>query len=202
MDFFSIFSAVDKNVVTGFEDGTVSEDTLLQILSNEQLVLKNTFEALGMVLSNYRDESDFDAIGFGNILAGSDGEALIPEWFKLFTDRIEVYSDPVMYKDSREIEEACGLMRDMDKKTFIKQFNIKKLIKDNLLEIRRLTMPSVLLDDRKIIKHKDEIAEKLWKDFAGLRAFYEQSARSGKWMVIYFITDTNRKPHKLQRKAK
>jgi hypothetical protein len=202
MDFLVIFSAVDKTVVTGFEDGTINKDTLWKLLANEQLILKNTFESLSMVLGNYRKESEFDAIAFGDILAGSDGEALIPEWFKLFTERMEVYSDPVMYKDSREIKEACGLMRGIDKKTFLKQFNIKKLIKDDIEELTRLTMPSVLPDERKIIKHKDEIAEKLWKDFERLKAFYAEASRNRKWIVVYFLTDTKRPQYKLQRKAK
>jgi hypothetical protein len=171
-----VFSAVDKKHVTGFEDGTVKEPAFLNAMAEKRLLLRS-LEEIVMVLSAYREESEFDAFGWsGNILAGPDGEALVPQWFE-WEDQDGSggkICEPVIYKTGEDIKAILELITPVDLRAFTKRFNIKKLLKAGGFPLK---------DEKTLKEHKAEILQALWHDFLNLRSFYQAAALTGKWIT-------------------
>jgi hypothetical protein len=177
----TIFKAVKKTVIADFEEGRIDEKNLIDLLTRDACVFNNTIEAIGLVLGNYREESDFDPVtDGGEILTGPDGKAFVPEWFVWRNENgsSASFSDPLVYKNSEEIESICDLIRDIDRKKFLKRFNIKKLFKAEAF---------LLKSKKELVREKNSIAETLWNDFERLRAFYESAAQDGLWVTMIVL---------------
>ncbi|MDR3201113.1 MAG: YfbM family protein [Spirochaetales bacterium] len=183
MKIFTVFAAVDKELITAFEEGRTGGQELMDEIgkANTSVSLKGT-ETISLVAGNYREDSGFDNISGGEILAGPDGQAFLPEWFEVKDEngcRSQI-CEPLVYKDAEEVWEVCALARKIDEKTFFRQFDIKKLIKADMFP---------LLDARDVKKHKKEIALSLWESFGKLKDFYEKAAAAGKWAAIFWMTE-------------
>jgi hypothetical protein len=171
-----VFSVVDKKHIIGFEDGTVTESELLKAAGERRLILKS-LEELIMVLSAYREKSEFDAFGWGgNILAGPSGEALVPQWFEWEDENGGggKICEPMVYKTGDDIKTIMELVNIVDLKMFTRNFNIKKLLKAGGFPLR---------DEKSLKNHKAEILQALWHDFLNLRSFYRAAALTGKWIT-------------------
>ena len=118
-----------------------------------------------------------DAAGGGEVVAGPDGEAFMPEYISV-TDAENngfLVCDPAVFKTAEEVRSISALLESPDKKLFCHRGNIKKLLKAGWLEG---------YDKKSIKKEADYILGELWNEFVLLREVYRRAAEQKRGIVI------------------
>jgi hypothetical protein len=136
-------------------------------------------DGLDLVVSDFGKNQELsEVIGGGEIVAGSDGEAFMPE--ELIVKEADGFqysvSDPAVFKTAREVQSIAALLESFDQKTFFKKAAIKKLLKSGWLDG---------YDPRSVKKEADYIIAELWKEFILLRDVYRKASEQGKGMFMF-----------------
>jgi hypothetical protein len=181
-EVLTVISLVDTDDILNVENGKIdAEDFIDSLIENRTTIFRGTFELIGYILSECEKFPEFDIVtDEGNIVADSDGEALIPEKFDLACDDGTFFTtgDPVIYKTEEDIRDVLSLISRIDHETFTKKFDVKKLIRIG-------AFPS---DEPRVVKRVQKtIRENTWKDFLVLRGIYEDAERTGKLVVVVHL---------------
>jgi hypothetical protein len=118
-----------------------------------------------------------DAAGGGEVVAGPDGEAFMPEYLSV-TDAEDyrfLICEPVLFKTAEEVRSITTLLESPDKKLFYHKANIKKLLKAGWLDG---------YDKREVKKEAAYIFGELWNEFVLLREVYRRAAKQQQGMAI------------------
>jgi hypothetical protein len=135
-------------------------------------------EGIALIITDFGKKPDLqNATGGGEVVAGPDGEAFMPEYLSV-TDT-EDYSflvcEPVVFKTADEVRSLSTLLESPDKKLFYNKANIKKLIKAGWLDG---------YDKRAVKKEAAYIFGELWNEFVLLREVYHKAAKQQQGIVI------------------
>jgi hypothetical protein len=136
-------------------------------------------EGLDLVLSDFgKNQALCDVIISGEIVAGSDGEAFMPESLTVKEADGHQYSvhDPAVFKSSKEVQAIAALLESFDQKTFFKRADIKKLLKSGWLDG---------YDPRSVKKEAGYIIDELWKEFTALREIYRKALEQRNGILIF-----------------
>jgi hypothetical protein len=136
-------------------------------------------EGLDLVLSDFgKNQALYNVIMSGEIVAGSGGEAFIPEYLTIKEADGYQYSvsDPAVFKSAAEVQSIAALLEPFDQKTFFIKADIKKLLKSGWLDG---------YDPRSVKKEADYIIDELWKEFTLLREVYRRASKQRKGMLVF-----------------
>jgi hypothetical protein len=134
---------------------------------------------LDLVLSDFgKNQALCDVTANGEIVAGRNGEAFMPEYLTIKEADGYQYSvcDPAVFKSSQEVQSIAFLLDSVDKKTFSQKADIKKLLKSGWLDG---------YDPRSVKKETDYITDELWKEFIALREIYGKASKQQKGILIF-----------------
>jgi hypothetical protein len=180
LSVFTFLMPFEEAAVAAFTAGDLDEAELMEriALSPDLTPLEMT-EGLDLVLGDFgRNQALCDAIVSGEIVAGSDGEAFIPEYLTVKEADGQQYaaSDPAVFKSSGEVRSIAALLQPFDQETFFKKADIKKLLESGWLDG---------YDPRSVKKEAAYIIDELWKEFTALREVYRRASEQGKGMFIF-----------------
>jgi hypothetical protein len=136
-------------------------------------------DGLDLVLSDCgKNQALYGVTSSGEIVAGSDGEAFMPEYLEIKeADEYQyLVCDPAVFKSAEEVKSIAALLKPLDQKTFSKKANIKKLIKSGWLDG---------YDPRSVKKEAAYIIDELWKEFTVVRELYIKTSEQQKGMLIF-----------------
>jgi hypothetical protein len=176
----TFFLPIEEAAITAFAAGNFDEPGLMEhIRASADITPLDMTDGLDLVLSDFgKNQALRDAITGGEIVAGSDGEAFMPEYLTVKEadgDRYSV-SDPAVFKSSKEVQTIAALLESFDQKTFFKKADIKKLLKSGWLDG---------YDPRSVKKEADYIIGELWKEFTDLREIYRKAMEQRKGILIF-----------------
>ena len=174
------FVAVNEELITQFESGEISKQDFPNHFMSGKHLACDSLELITAVLNDYGKTDTFDDIyESGEVLAGKDGEAFIPEWleFKEANGARYAMCEPMIYKTTEEVKQVYSLIEPIDQKAFSKLWNIKKLIKTQELD-------GV---EAKIMKNQsEELLAMILAEYIELREFYHNAANSNEIIAIFY----------------
>jgi hypothetical protein len=177
---FTYFLPVEEAVITAFAGGNFDEPELMErIRLSAGITPLEMTEGLDLVLSDFgKNQALRDVITGGEIVAGSDGEAFVPEYLTVKeADGYQyIVSDPAVFKSAGEVQSLAALLEPFNQKTFTGKADIKKLLKSGWLEG---------YDPRTVKKEAAYIIDELWKEFTALREVYRKASEQRKGMLIF-----------------
>jgi len=174
-----LFLPMDEGTVEAFAEGKISSDEMMDMLSTPDAVPIELSLGLELVLTDFgKDETLSEATGGGEIVAGPDGEAFIPELLDMRTkDGGRFYiADPLVFKTVEEVRNINSLLEPIGKEGFFKKAKIKKLIDSGWLDG---------YDEKSVKKEADNIIGMLWEEFVLLRSAYVKAAEENKGMAVF-----------------
>ena len=171
---------MEGEVIDSFAAGNLSKSGFIEKVGDSTGI--ETFEnlsAIEYILTDFGKDETFSMVtDGGEIVAGADGEAFIPETLT-FTEQGGsqfVICEPMVFKTASEVKEIKELLETVNEKIFFKKADVEKLIKfgefDNI-------------DVREAKRNADIIVEALWEDFVRLREVYCMAAARNAGMVIF-----------------
>jgi hypothetical protein len=177
---FTFFLPIEEATITAFADGNFDESGLMEHIriSADSAPLEMT-EGLDLVLSDFgKNQALYNVIINGEIVAGSSGEAFIPEYLTIKEADGYQYSvsDPAVFKSAAEVQSIVALLEPFDQKAFFKKADIKKLLESGWLDG---------YDPRSVKKEADYIIDELWKEFTVLQEVYRRASEQRKGMLIF-----------------
>jgi hypothetical protein len=180
INVFTFFLPIEEAMITAFTAGNFDESGLMEHIrtSVDSTPLEMT-EGLDLVLSDFgKNQALCDIIINGEIVAGSSGEAFMPEYLTVKEADGYQYSvaDPAVFKSAGEVQSIVALLEPFDQKTFFRKADIKKLLKSGWLEG---------YDPRAVKKEADYIIDELWKEFTALLEVYRRASEQRKGMLIF-----------------
>jgi sugar fermentation stimulation protein len=174
------FVPLEESVVAAFSAGELDGNALMaQICAEKGLAVLDDLTGLDLVLTDFGKSPAFeDATDGGEIVAGPDGEAFMPEYLTVSEPDGSGYHicEPMVFKTAEEVRAAAAMLMGIDEKAFRNKADIKKLIKSGWLSG---------YDKRSVKKEADYIKTTLLAQFAMLRTPYLQAAAQGKGVVIF-----------------
>ena len=174
------FVALNEELIRQFETGAISKQDFIHHLTVGKHFASDAIELIAAVLGGYGKTDAFEIIDEGGeILAGADGEALIPEWLEFEESNGPRYAmcDPMTYKTVEETGQVYSLIASVDEEAFSKRWDIKKLIKSQ----------EISGDEAKIMKKQsDELLLATLENYTQLLHFYKEAADSGKAVVVFY----------------
>ncbi|MDR2630820.1 MAG: DUF1877 family protein [Spirochaetaceae bacterium] len=177
---FTFFLPMEETEIAAFTAGELYASELMDHINTSQDITSlEMVKGLDLVLSDFgKNQALCDVFLNGEIVAGSNGEAFIPEELTVKNADGYQYSvnDPAVFKSVGEVQTTTTLLEPFDRKTFFKKANIKKLIK------------SGWLDDyapRSVKKEADYIINELWQEFIALQEIYRKASEQRKGMFIF-----------------
>jgi hypothetical protein len=177
---FIFFLPLEEAVITAFAAGSLDGPGLMEhIRGSADIVSLEMTEALELVLGDFgKNQALRDVITGGEIVAGSGGEAFMPESLTLEEADGDQYSvsDPAVFKTSKEVQTIAVLLESFDQKTFFKKADIKKLLTSGWLDD---------YDPRSVKKEAAYIIDELWKEFTALRGVYRRALEQRKGMLMF-----------------
>ena len=180
------FAIVKKQTLRDFENGEINCETFTEELVTAETVGLYQIDRAIHVLANDDEFSPFyEILGGGEILAGGDGEALVidPIYLENENDSGCVICDPAVYMTNDEIKRAVHILKDIDEAGFKKIFDSK---------MKKLTRLSFLnKHKRELKKNSTDIFNLLWSETETLRQFYEKPSKTGDFIVIYTLYETD-----------
>jgi hypothetical protein len=179
VNVFTFFLPVEEAAITAFTGGNLDESGLMEHIriSADSTPLEMT-EGLDLVLGDFgRNQALHNVITSGEIVAGSGGEAFVPEYLTIKEPDGYQYavSNPAVFKSAAEVQSIAALLEPFDKKTFFRKADIKKLLKSGWLEG---------YDPRSVKKEAGYIIDELWKEFTVLLKVYRSASEQRKGMLI------------------
>ncbi|MDR1507457.1 MAG: YfbM family protein [Treponema sp.] len=193
IDTFTFFLPVEEATIAAFADGNLDEPGLMDhIRASFDITPLEMTEGLDFVLTGFGKKQELcDIIISGEIVAGRNGEAFIPEY--LLVKEVDGYqysvSDPAVFKSAGEVQFIVTLLEPFDKKTFFRKANglVRYLKLSNNPIIKKLLKLPWLedYDPRSVKKEADFIIGELWKEFTALREVYRKASEQGKGMLIF-----------------
>jgi hypothetical protein len=177
---FTFFLPIEETVITAFAGGTIDEPGLIEHIRRSAAItpLEMT-EGLDLVVSDFgKNQALCAIITGGEIVAGNNGEAFIPEYLTVKeADAYQyVVADPAVFKSAGEVQSIAALLEPFDQKTFVRKAAVKKLLKSGWLEG---------YDPRSVKKEAGYIINELWKEFTALREVYRRASEQRKGMLIF-----------------
>jgi hypothetical protein len=180
LSVFTFLVPFEEAAVAAFTAGNLDEAELMEhIASSPDLTPLEMTEGLNLVLGDFgRNQALCDAIVSGEIVAGSGGEAFMPEYLTVreADGRQYAASDPAVFKSAGEVRSIAALLQPFDQKTFSKKADIKELLKSGWLDG---------YDPRSVKKEAAYVINELWKEFTALREVYRRASEQGKGMFIF-----------------
>jgi hypothetical protein len=174
------FLPIEENVITDFTSGKLNETAFLELLfTSPDITPLEMTEGIDLVLSGYGKTNAYDEVTCGGeIVAGPDGEAFMPEQVDVREqdDHAYVISDPMVSKTAEEVAVITALLSSIDEQDFRKKADIKKLIKSGWLDG---------YDKRSVKKEAQYIISALQEEYISLRDVYEKAAKNKKGMLIF-----------------
>jgi len=168
--------AADLAVIEGFENGQLSEEELLgELVKNPPLALDDSLEIIDLIANDY---DDGDSLFAGNVIAGPDGEAIVPDPLLIQSqDYINgIIAQPLIHQAPDEVSLIAHTLANLSARGIEKGFDLKKLAKAGAFTWH---------DDVKELKsHKDEILAQVLADFERICALYASAAAAGKCIVL------------------
>ncbi|MBZ3935237.1 DUF1877 family protein [Methanimicrococcus blatticola] len=179
------FAAVSKQNIRDFENGSIAKDRFIDILVVSDRIGLSQIDRAANILANDDEFSEYyEIMGSGEILAGGDGNALIidPVSFEYENEEdgggFEV-CDPAVYMTNDEVKKAAGILSEVNEATFREAFDAK---------MKKLTKRSFLNRKKKALKENaGDIFEMLWNELDALKKFYEKTAATENYAVIFSI---------------
>jgi hypothetical protein len=176
----TFFQPIDETTITAFAAGDFDESGLLEhIRMSSDIISLEMPEGLELVVSDFgKNHALRNVITNGEIIAGSNGEAFIPEYLTVKeADGCQyTVNDPAVFQSAEEVQSIAALLEVYNRKTFFKKADIKKLIQSGWLEG---------YDPRLVKKEAAYIIEELWKEFTALREVYRRASEQRKGMLIF-----------------
>jgi hypothetical protein len=180
LSVFTFLMPFEEAAIAAFTAGDLDEPELMEhIASSPDVTPLEMTDGLNLVLSDFgRNQALWDVIISGEIVAGGDGEAFIPEYLTVKEADGQQYavSDPAVFKSAGEARSIAALLQQFDQKTFFKKADIKKLLKFGWLDE---------YDPRSVKKEAAYVVDELWKEFTVLREVYRRASEQGKGMFIF-----------------
>jgi hypothetical protein len=176
----TFFLPIEEATIAAFSGGNFDESGLMEHIrtSADSTPLEMT-EGLDLVLSDFgKNQALYNVITNGEILAGSSGEAFIPEYLTIKEADGYQYSvsDPAVFKSAAEVQSIVALLEPFDQETFFRKADIKKLLKSGWLDG---------YNPRSVKKEANYIIDELWKEFNVLLEIYRIAAEQRKGMLIF-----------------
>jgi len=162
IDTISSFFAIDSQRIRDYSEGKISKKDFVEVLKQSEKLFAEQLELLEFVLGDDKD-NDFTDIFTGEVLAGADGEAFVPQWLEFggANGAVNIISEPATYRTASEVKEAVTVFENINEKIFKKRVKSKKLGK--------------LID-----------SEVLWESFIELKDFYIQAADKDKSVLLIY----------------
>ena len=174
------FLPMKEAVIAAFAAGELDEKAMIKrICASDCIAALEMTEGLDLVLTDFGKNPDMEDVCFGGeIVAGSGGEAFMPEYLDVKQGDEYRFSvcEPMVFKSAEEVKAIDALLEPVTEKAFTKKADIKKLIKSGWLDA---------YDKRSIKENAGYIIEELWKEFAALRETYRKAVEQGKGMAIF-----------------
>ena len=179
------FLPMEESVITSFAAGKISYEQLKNLLCTlPDLVPIEMAEGLDHVLTDYGKNMALDeATGGGELVAGPDGEAFIPEHidvrYESENSEIEksgAVREPLVFKTPAQVMSIKALLDPVTEYVFHKKADIKKLLKAGWLAD---------YDKKAIKKDAPYIIKELWKEFVTLKGVYRKAAEQRKGMAVF-----------------
>jgi len=170
-----------EDTVKAFSSGDIGDEGLMNAIDEKMpdLAIVDLAEGLELVLTGFGKDMSMDGVVYGGeIVAGSDGEAVIPECLEVTAPDGESFEicEPMVFKTNSEIRAILARLEPIDEKTFSKKASINKLVRsgwlDNIVSAK---------------KDSEWIKKMLWYDLETLRKAYRKAAEDGNGTVT-FIT--------------
>ena len=100
-----------------------------------------------------------------------------PEHIEITTEEgiSSIVSDPSLFKFPDEVRTIFAQIESIDKNTFYKKADIKKLLKSGWLDG---------YDERSVKEEADHIIGELWNEFVDLQKVYRKAAEQNKGMLL------------------
>ena len=174
------FLPMEESIIGDFSAGKIGKTELMDLLYRAPDITPiEMSDGLDLVLTDYGKNLKLDdATGGGEIVAGPDGEAFMPENLNIRNldgDCCSV-SEPMVYKTAEDVKSLNKLLDPVTEHVFKKKANIKKLIKAGWLSD---------YDKRSVKKEASFIIGELWKEFVTLKKVYRKAAEQLKGMAVF-----------------
>jgi hypothetical protein len=180
INVFTFFMPVEEAAITAFAAGSFDGSGLMEcIRASEDIIVLEMTEGLDLVLSDFgKNQALCDVIIGGEIVAGSNGEAFIPESLTVKEADGHRYSvnDPAVFKSFKDVQTIAALLESFDQKAFCKRADIKRLLKAGWFDG---------YDPRSVKKEAGYIIDELWKEFTALREIYRKALEQQKGILIF-----------------
>jgi hypothetical protein len=177
---FTFFLPIEETSIAAFSTGDFDVPAMIErIRISPDIIQLEMSRGLELILGDFGKNQDLsEVIAGGEIVAGSDGEAFIPEELIVKEEDGSQYyvSDPAVFKTAREVQSINALLESVDQKMFFKKADIKKLVKSGWLEG---------YDPRSVKKEAAYIIGELWKEFILLKEVYRGASDQRKGMFIF-----------------
>ncbi|MDR1536727.1 MAG: YfbM family protein [Clostridiales bacterium] len=175
----TFFVPLDESIISAFSSGKLDGKALMaQIGARTGIAALDDLAGLELVLTDFgKSPASSSAIGGGEIVAGSGGEAFIPECLAVSEPGGGYHiCEPMVFKNAEEVKAIAAMLMGIDEKAFRKKADIKKLIKSGWL---------AGCDRRSAKKEADYIKTTLLAQFAMLRTPYLQAAAHKNGVAIF-----------------
>lgn len=120
---------MEDSVVAAFATGDMDEKGLTSLIcSSPDVASFEMFDGLEHVLTCFgKDPAMNETTGAGDIVAGADGEAYVPEYLEVGDPNgcHHLIFEPAVFKTSAEAESVARLLDPMTEETFFKRADIK-----------------------------------------------------------------------------
>ena len=186
------FLPVEESLIASFTAGKLKAAALMDMIgASPDIAGIEMTDGLDLVLTDYgKNMALDDATGGGEIVAGPDGEAFMPENLEIrYLDvssetmpdeslavRHCTISEPMVFKTAPEVKSLKALLDPITQDVFYNKANIKKLIKAGWLSD---------YDKRSVKKEAGFIIGELWKEFSALKKVYRKAVEQQKGMVVF-----------------
>jgi hypothetical protein len=180
LSVFTFLMPLEEAAIAAFTAGDFDRPELMErIRLSPDITSLEMMDGLDLVVSDFGKNQELsEVIGGGEIVAGSDGEAFIPEYLtvKEADGRQYAVSDPAVFKSVGEVQSIVALLQPFDRETFFKKADIKKLLKSGWLDG---------YDPRSVKKEAAYVIDELWKEFTALQEVYRKASEQGKGMFVF-----------------
>jgi len=186
------FLPMDESTIDAFSAGKIGKTELMDLICKvPDITPMEMTDGLDLVLTDYgKNMALDDATGGGEIVAGPDGEAFMPENLEIrYLDgsgdtmpdgslavRNATISEPMVFKTAEEVRSLKKLLDPITEHVFNKKADIKKLIKAGWLAD---------YDKRSVKKEAGFIIGELWKEFVKLKKVYRKATEQQKGIVVF-----------------
>jgi len=170
------FMPINETVISDFASGALDVACLMQLINGaDDIAFIETSDILDIVLPCLSNSPIVDDVTCGGeIVAGSDGEAFMPEYLhaKTHTGYDVAICDPAVFKSAEETTAIANLLNSIDEPAFRQKSVIKKLQKAKCLP--KFDKPAI-----------EEGMDYLWDEFSTLRETYRKAAKLGAGVLIF-----------------